>query len=1090
MNQAHHRQGNQINEQGTQLNNPNVAFVVNHHDLDYEDPFDNSTTGSPSTLAPDEFSDSEEEADHVTADHTTDVAQPDIAIDFASQQLSDLPTPSPRLHNSPPTPAKYILPPFQDTKTAPHYSLYDSTPRPTESAPVASTSSPGINFPDLPTPTHEPIISKMDSRRGVYLPTGRGSAQPSIPQFLTMPTNISTESTDSQGSVRTQVPGSFHQEQYYGQANNGAVPFATPDLDSMSTFSAPAFKGLNPTSMPWAPPGGEQSQFGGSQYGMGSPSVGVATPRHMGYPPANNGYATQLKPTAYNAAQGAYVPQQQKMSDYGISAHGGNGAYNGRGSMGGYQQPQQMGGNMGGYPTSNVYSQGMGAAPYQPSNPYGPSQNGGPPPSPYNAASMSNYNGQYGQGAQMGGYAYQGSGQVDNGYGNATNYAVGGQNQMYQNNQYGSAAGDGYQPQGQPWAGQYQAQAQYPAQNSYVNPSNANRGKSVYNKPYIPAAPYNQSNLATAPVVNNYNQGRHPEQQSYQVQDGGAVQPPLRVSSTSPTVNSSAAQSTSTSSVLGVESAAGMSSPIARLPQEFSSEPRNTRTPILRSRHGQHGVPSTDPSSKSGLVSWLENVSPTPAPRMLSVDTSNVNLSGGDILAQAQKAGAMPFTSGGPRSEADPFAVTRATPMKPAINPFGPSPQQLGPFNGRGMFAKPTVSAALRSLTANGRPGISEALDSDTLPFVEYCRKAREDTWGVIKIKNIPYSVNRPEVLAFLGRNARLINEQDFEPVHIVMERVTSKTLDCYVEFISFNEAVNAVNRFETNRTGGRGGRLGQRHVEVELSSQEQLMHDLFPKAKNVTWHGSRPVIAPRDFNDKYNSGFQGFISKEELVMLVKHVEAPQRSPFSKECPQRPFECLISTLLKYPWYMVDVITIDDRNQLFKVTLHLIELLQERIASEHENINLTTVLLKRVWRAALKCPGFSPAMKDDIVWKCSIDPQVASEAGVPDYAAYWSGLWTIGPKPGVPTDLVLYYAAIIRETVGTQAEMTLAQKAATGHQSPEASLFGELIKLVDLPKNQKEFKDLTLAQCATAEWAAIEQALRRALTPALTAGPGA
>jgi hypothetical protein len=70
---------------------------------------------------------------------------------------------------------------------------------------------------------------------------------------------------------------------------------------------------------------------------------------------------------------------------------------------------------------------------------------------------------------------------------------------------------------------------------------------------------------------------------------------------------------------------------------------------------------------------------------------------------------------------------------------------------------------------------------------------------------------------------------------------------------------------------------LGSRHVDVELSSQEQLMKDLFPKAKNVQWQGSRPIIIARDENDPYNSGFQGFISKEELVMLVKHVEAPQR---------------------------------------------------------------------------------------------------------------------------------------------------------------------------------------------------------------------
>jgi hypothetical protein len=108
------------------------------------------------------------------------------------------------------------------------------------------------------------------------------------------------------------------------------------------------------------------------------------------------------------------------------------------------------------------------------------------------------------------------------------------------------------------------------------------------------------------------------------------------------------------------------------------------------------------------------------------------------------------------------------------------------------------------------------------------------------------------------------------------MERVTSKTLDCFVEFIDLGEAASAVTRFEQNRQGGRG-RLGQRHVDVELSTQDQLMKELFPKAKNVQWEGCRPHIIPRDPNDPYNSGFQGFIIKEELIMLLKHVESPQR---------------------------------------------------------------------------------------------------------------------------------------------------------------------------------------------------------------------
>lgn len=115
-------------------------------------------------------------------------------------------------------------------------------------------------------------------------------------------------------------------------------------------------------------------------------------------------------------------------------------------------------------------------------------------------------------------------------------------------------------------------------------------------------------------------------------------------------------------------------------------------------------------------------------------------------------------------------------------------------------------------------------------------------------------------MLAFLGRNARIVSEHDNEPVHIIMERVTSKTLDCYVEFVNFNEAVAAVNRFETNRSGGRGGRLGQRHVEVELARYVVFV-GLFPKytyrdescsvLESLTAHGMLllPRILPKHQN-------------------------------------------------------------------------------------------------------------------------------------------------------------------------------------------------------------------------------------------------
>ncbi|TPX14938.1 uncharacterized protein E0L32_005047 [Thyridium curvatum] len=42
----------------------------------------------------------------------------------------------------------------------------------------------------------------------------------------------------------------------------------------------------------------------------------------------------------------------------------------------------------------------------------------------------------------------------------------------------------------------------------------------------------------------------------------------------------------------------------------------------------------------------------------------------------------------------------------------------------------------------------------------------------------------------------------------------------------------------------------------------------------------------------------KGFISREEMTMLVKNVECPQRSPYARDCPQRPFEHMMSVLVK------------------------------------------------------------------------------------------------------------------------------------------------------------------------------------------------
>ena len=186
-------------------------------------------------------------------------------------------------------------------------------------------------------------------------------------------------------------------------------------------------------------------------------------------------------------------------------------------------------------------------------------------------------------------------------------------------------------------------------------------------------------------------------------------------------------------------------------------------------------------------------------------------------------------------------------------------------------------SDKLNKLTAGltGRPLVGIALADDNFPFTEIHSQAAPVEYGVIKIKNIPYTSKRAEVIALLGRSSKILNDAD-EPVHIIMERVTTKTRDAYVEFMTPQDALKAVERINELVSKGRQPRLGDRPVEIELSNQGALMKDLFPFATGIIWSGSMPIVQPPVPGQPWKT-FKGFVTEEEMTMLVKFVESPAR---------------------------------------------------------------------------------------------------------------------------------------------------------------------------------------------------------------------
>ena len=156
-------------------------------------------------------------------------------------------------------------------------------------------------------------------------------------------------------------------------------------------------------------------------------------------------------------------------------------------------------------------------------------------------------------------------------------------------------------------------------------------------------------------------------------------------------------------------------------------------------------------------------------------------------------------------------------------------------------------------------------------------------TAGVVKFINIPYGTTRAELNAFLGRNVKILSQpagSPFHAVHIIMDRHNAKTMDAYIEVTKYGEAVWVYNQYQKRLKEGRPGKIGDRAVEVAVSSQDELMRDLFPRAKNVTWEGGVPKV-DKTITCYYPgvpaAGFRGFLQDEELVLMTKHAETPQR---------------------------------------------------------------------------------------------------------------------------------------------------------------------------------------------------------------------
>ncbi|KAI9140545.1 hypothetical protein BKA69DRAFT_1079518 [Paraphysoderma sedebokerense] len=232
-------------------------------------------------------------------------------------------------------------------------------------------------------------------------------------------------------------------------------------------------------------------------------------------------------------------------------------------------------------------------------------------------------------------------------------------------------------------------------------------------------------------------------------------------------------------------------------------------------------------------------------------------------------------------------------------------------------FRNPFYNGVSNPLTcARLPPPLAHQLSSPLSPMIidppDHLSLFGPREYAVIKISNIPWDLTIFDTENFFDRISLPISSQ--QRVHILMNRATGKTLpDAFVEIRpeDIEEAIKMDRRY-----------LKGRLIGVSLSSQEELLSHIFPRWRG-TWNGVNAVLGTgtkattSELSSRRNHIDLAFLSYEELNQIIA-VCRNYKLFFSRKCAQRPFENIISILMKFPWHQKELIVDVQRNLLFEL----------------------------------------------------------------------------------------------------------------------------------------------------------------------------
>ncbi|CAG8558717.1 3099_t:CDS:10 [Ambispora leptoticha] len=251
---------------------------------------------------------------------------------------------------------------------------------------------------------------------------------------------------------------------------------------------------------------------------------------------------------------------------------------------------------------------------------------------------------------------------------------------------------------------------------------------------------------------------------------------------------------------------------------------------------------------------------------------------------------------------------------------------------------------------ANNRP--------QQIAFLELSKSATPFNWPVVKINNIPWDISLKDIKNFFSAFQLPDPSKYAQSIHIIMDRTTGKTLsEAFVEFVASADADRAVDLRNMKPMKGR-------LISCTRSSQEELMKAVFPKWKG-SFYGCNAVVTDETREKGANKPVTTipFVTREEMNSLLV-VCRNYKLHFSRKCAERPFENIISILVKFPFHQSDLYTTLQRDLLFEMLKLAIESLKIHLNKEYHRIEET--LLERMLRAGILTPVFTERQKLMIV----------------------------------------------------------------------------------------------------------------------------